>query len=73
MRPRLDTTFELITPLLKTDDYLGDVYTLEFDFWGNSDQTPDNQIATKYYLEFIPGKSTPKYVYADIALYRYQT
>lgn len=41
-----------ITPLMKTDDYLGDVYTLEFDFWGTSDHTPDNQIGTKYYLEF---------------------
>lgn len=44
-----------ITPLMKTDDYLGDVYTLEFDFWGTSDHTPDNQIATKYYLEFNNG------------------
>jgi len=41
-----------ITPLMKEESWLGDVYTIEYDVWGTSDHTPDNQFPTRYYLQF---------------------
>lgn len=45
-----------ITPLMKTNSYLGDVYTLEFDFWG-TEFTEDecSDVNAKYFLEFDNG------------------
>lgn len=45
-----------ITPLMKTNSYLGDVYTLEFDFWG-TEFTEDecSDVDAKYFLDFDNG------------------
>lgn len=40
-----------IFPLMKEESYLGDVYTLEFDFWGTEFEEGDTK-AAKYHLEF---------------------
>jgi len=41
-----------ITPLMKEESWLGDVYTIEYDVWGTSDHGEDNQLPARYYLQF---------------------